>query len=338
MIDACAFDAIESADVFDEMVLFSGRYFSTFNDWAWCPDDKCDIAMDYQNWRNDSTSSGNCMGAYLNDNVFGDYGWVKRDCSDTLVRVLCRLDCAGGTDSPVTDETTTVVTTTQELTSSWPKTQRLMYTVGQTNSYEYGTVYDYVIDDVQGPVKIGAYQMPYTASQPSLVYNYALSVLEIIGDYFVTASIEHYFMDITGYFTRSSQTLFTADAYSTLVYSENVGTICIGGLYGKQNVYIVHRDKRWGHDVTFVEFILKVIDLSYYFWCCTGRKTIRNRLLLDSINFGTFRILNINDSQGSPLVQKYKLRKRVVGRPPLIPLILSLKTRTGQKSIILKNT
>ena len=99
MIDACAFDAIESADVFDEMVLFSGRYFSTFNDWAWCPDDKCDIAMDYQNWRNDSTSSGNCMGAYLNDNVFGDYGWVKRDCSDTLVRVLCRLDCAGGTDS-----------------------------------------------------------------------------------------------------------------------------------------------------------------------------------------------------------------------------------------------
>ena len=94
MIDACAFDAVETAELFDEMVLFSGRYFSTFNDWAWCPSDKCDIAMDYQNWRNDSSSSGNCMGAYLKDNVFADYGWIRRDCSETLARVMCRLDCS----------------------------------------------------------------------------------------------------------------------------------------------------------------------------------------------------------------------------------------------------
>jgi len=257
------------------MILFSGRYFSTFNDWAWCPDDKCDIAMDYQNWRNDSTSSGNCMGAYLNDNVFGDYGWVKRDCSETLVRVLCRLDCAGGTDSPVTDENTTIMTTTQELTSSGPKTQRLMYTVMMANSYEYGTVYDYVIDDIQGPIKIGAYQMPYTASQPSLVYNYALSVLEIIGDYFVTASTEHYFMDITGAFTRSSQTLFTADAYSTMVYSENVGTICIGGLYGKQNVYIVTQNPNWPEVYYSQKYLTNIQGKEYkYFGVTSNEDTV----------------------------------------------------------------
>ena len=161
MIDACAFDAIESAEVFNEMILFSGRYFSTFSDWAWCPDDKCDIAMDYQNWRNDSTSSGNCMGAYLNDNVFGDYGWIKRDCSETLVRVLCRLDCGSGTDSPVTDETTTMLASTQEFTSSGPKTQRLMYTVNTGSSFNYGTVYNYVIEDSQEPSKVGAYMVVF---------------------------------------------------------------------------------------------------------------------------------------------------------------------------------
>ena len=54
-LDVCAYHALDSNLAFDEMVLFSGRYFSGLDAWAWCPDDKCDTAFGYENWDGQST-------------------------------------------------------------------------------------------------------------------------------------------------------------------------------------------------------------------------------------------------------------------------------------------
>ena len=73
------------------------------------------------------------MGAYLNDNVFADYGWIRRDCSETLARVMCRLDCSDSDtdDTPDTTEaqTTMAAMTTHETSTIVQGTQRLAYTV-----------------------------------------------------------------------------------------------------------------------------------------------------------------------------------------------------------------
>ena len=36
-IDQCAFTAMKTAEVNEELVLFSGRYFDLVSDWFWCP-------------------------------------------------------------------------------------------------------------------------------------------------------------------------------------------------------------------------------------------------------------------------------------------------------------
>merc|ERR1712166_1651167 len=100
VFDFCAISTIDQNMVFDEMVLYSGRWNFGLSSWAWCYGDRCDSVFDYTNWGNSSSLVGNCMGGYLEDYVadgsvlgVNGYGWVNRDCRETLVRALCRLDC-----------------------------------------------------------------------------------------------------------------------------------------------------------------------------------------------------------------------------------------------------
>lgn len=144
--------------------------------------------------------------------------------------------------------------------------------------------------------------MPYSANQPSLVYNYALSVLEIIGDYFVSVSFDHYFMNMAGSFTKYPQTLYTADAYSTLVFSENVGTICIGGLYGRQNVYIVTQNPSWPTVSYSQKFLTNIQGNEYkYFGVTSNENSVylvaggSSSTQIQSINFDDVR--NLNDAK-----------------------------------------
>ena len=91
------------------------------------------------------------MGGYLQDSSSDGltYGWVERDCRQTLVRVLCRLDC---------DEVQPEVTTEEYATTAVvnPKPQSLMYTVEQPNpgASNNGSLYHYNIDEFGNPVKL----------------------------------------------------------------------------------------------------------------------------------------------------------------------------------------
>ena len=48
----------------------------------------------------------------------------------------------------------------------------------------------------------------------------------------------HYQMQVDGQFNRYTTSLYEADRYWTIVFSPNVGTLCIGGKHKKQSVYI----------------------------------------------------------------------------------------------------
>ena len=54
-------------------------------------------------------------------------------------------------------------------------TQRLFYTK-YTANIGYGDIYDYVIDDVDGPKLNGKFKMPYKARLPGLTFNYDLKM------------------------------------------------------------------------------------------------------------------------------------------------------------------
>ena len=46
-IDVCLSITLNSNSVQDEMVLYAGRYFSVFGNWAWCPGSYCTSDFDY---------------------------------------------------------------------------------------------------------------------------------------------------------------------------------------------------------------------------------------------------------------------------------------------------
>ena len=89
--------------------------------------------------------------------------------------------------------------------------------------------------DASKIIKNGQYQVPYPAYQPNLAYNYQLSVLEVIGDYWSRSGF-HLQLDSSGNFNQYQNSLYTPDMYSTIVHSKNVGTICIGGQKGGTSV------------------------------------------------------------------------------------------------------
>lgn len=145
-IDVCAYQTIDQNRLFSEMILFSGRYIKPFDEWAWCPTDECESVIEYENWYGKSASVGNCMGGYLDEtngetaNFTGNYGWVERSCQETLVRVMCRLDC----DS---FPTTTEFSGTTDFPNTQPpvpsEEQRLMYTVRTSSFADSNIIYDY---------------------------------------------------------------------------------------------------------------------------------------------------------------------------------------------------
>ena len=188
------------------------------------------------------------MGGYLkqsegSNSTYSDYNWIRRDCRETFVRAVCRLDCDDLGPIVTSEEPTTFFETTE---SSLAVTQRLMYTfyTGSSTSGK-GIIYDYVVDESDGPLFNGQYDIPFAARQPSLAYNKDLFVLEVVGDYWETTNSNHYQMDNNGQFNQYLSSLYEADKYSTIVYSPNVGTICIAGTSKKQSVYIITQKSDW---------------------------------------------------------------------------------------------
>ena len=63
------------------------------------------------------------------------------------------------------------------------KLQRIFYTRDNGRFVDYGSygdIYDYVIDDVDGPQLKGKFKMPYVARLPGLTFNYDLKTFQII--------------------------------------------------------------------------------------------------------------------------------------------------------------
>ena len=52
--------------------------------------------------------------------------------------------------------------------------QRMFYYRNTEMTSDYGHIYDYVIDDVDGPQLKGKYKIPYKATLPGLAFNYDL--------------------------------------------------------------------------------------------------------------------------------------------------------------------
>ena len=82
------------------------------------------------------------------------------------------------------------------------------------------------------------------------MYNYELSSLEIVGDYWASYTAEvntnHYRMSDVGIFSQVYE-LFSPLQYGSLVYVETVGTLCIGG-YNNTGVYstqIITQNRAW---------------------------------------------------------------------------------------------
>ena len=155
------------------------------------------------------------------------------------------------TDSaPTNISTTNLITTTPfttlEPTTNQVKTQSLFYTVG----YHGGSIYHYNIDEFGSPLKKAVHKIPYDADFARIVYNYELSSLEIVGDYWASYTAEvntyHYRMSEVGFFSQVYE-LFSPLQYGSLVYVETVGTLCIGG-YNNTGVYstqIITQNRAW---------------------------------------------------------------------------------------------
>ena len=154
------------------------------------------------------------------------------------------------TTVPVTteDSTTDDVCTPAELTTQAPISQRIFYTRDTGSKDSYGDIYHYVIDDVDGPQLKGKFKMPYAAQLPGMTFNYDFSVVEVVGDYIYfdyRHNSNHYHMQIDGQFNEYNCSLYEADAYSNIVFSPNVGTLCIAGMNKKQSVYIITQKSDW---------------------------------------------------------------------------------------------
>ena len=118
------------------------------------------------------------MGGYLqdynsaggSDGVTG-YGWVQRECSEVSVRAMCRLDCDDvgpvTTEQATTEQVTTVETTTGAMTA-----QYLMYTLKGTQ-----TIFSYLFDVDQVPVKNGQFTIPYSTTLPGLSFNHGYFIV-----------------------------------------------------------------------------------------------------------------------------------------------------------------
>ena len=52
-------------------------------------------------------------------------------------------------------------------------------------------------------------------------------------------------MQVDGQFNQYTSSLYEGDKYSTIVFSPNVGTLCIGGDKKKQSVYIITQKSNW---------------------------------------------------------------------------------------------
>ena len=78
-------------------------------------------------------------------------------------------------DDPMTTKLTTEISQRQV-----PTTQRLFYTKSAWDENSYGYIYDYLIDDTDGPQLKEKIEMPYAARLPSLTFNYDLKMFQIL--------------------------------------------------------------------------------------------------------------------------------------------------------------
>ena len=108
-IDQCAFSVLMDADIYEELVLYSGYYFDIASDWFWCPRlepgvsevEACDSSIDTTNWL--ISAVGNCMGGYINLSAneiitptYQDYGWLQRNSRslpNSPLKAMCHLNC-----------------------------------------------------------------------------------------------------------------------------------------------------------------------------------------------------------------------------------------------------
>ena len=132
------------------------------------------------------------------------YGWVARDCSETLVRAMCRLEC--DPEPFVTEEPTTHM---PEMTTNSPITQKLYYILYSTSDTNYrNDIHEYAIDEVDGPVLSGQHKMPYSSKLPSIAFNAELQVLDIVGDYYTGENCDHWRLNESG-FQQVEDSLYT---------------------------------------------------------------------------------------------------------------------------------
>jgi len=241
--DQCVFHALKEKGVFGEEVMFSARYLDGFNNWAWCSKYDCspvtwtdtvypDRTYGYNNWEETFWTEGNCMSGYVQETAsptFSEnYRWMKRDCSQK-VRAVCRIDC---------DEINPPVEPVVQ--------QKLYYSVATGDKTNFFSIYEYDVDEE--PKLIAKHDAPFQSSTPSLVFNYQLNVLEVVGDFFVTSNGHHYQMNNEGKFQQIYDTMYEADAFGSIVYTPNVGTIVIGGQNKGQKTYIITPNVNWNVD------------------------------------------------------------------------------------------
>ena len=138
----------------------------------------------------------------------------------------------------------------------------------------YGTIYEYeiesAIETLSAPQKLAEYQIPYTAFQPSITYNYDLSVLEIIGDYWSTSANHYHLVAFSNFhsFLKISESFYEPDLYSTIVFVEKLGTICVGGYRKDQQVYIVTQSTKWSEIGPEDKYLSEIQGTAYggVFW------------------------------------------------------------------------
>ena len=117
--------------------------------------------------------------------------------------------------------------------------QMLFYQFQSSN-----TLYKYGIKPTGEGLYLEQFQLPYVTSEPYIVFNSDLKVVEIIGDW-NNMTPDHYHMSIDGEFKKIDPTLYVAD-YSFIVFTPNVGTISIaGGTRHNQAVYIITQKSDW---------------------------------------------------------------------------------------------
>ena len=236
-LDKCAFDIIDTFEMYQEPILYSGAYFSVFQEWAWCEaENQCSSIMDYTNWLESSMTNGNCMGGYvayddLSSFVSFKYGWVKSKCDEKAAKVMCRLDCNGST-SPTSTTTTTTSSTGMPTTKPLNyDNQMLAYTV-----YQQPNLYINEIGEAGVREDSESYNIPYSCNEgfPYLAYNKERKVVEVAGtvNVFNSNCANHYFFK-SKKFENFDDSMFTPIFRGEIQYVPTIGTVSIGGIeYG----------------------------------------------------------------------------------------------------------